>query len=119
MKIHLHEMIFYGHHGVHPEERKLGQRFIVDFTYGTDPEDDRRIRNLNDTIDYTKVYEIIKHILENQEFHLLENCANAILDSVMTAFPAVLNAKVRIRKPSVPIKGSLHSVEVEMDRSRI
>ena len=31
MKIHLNEMVFYGYHGVHPEERKLGQRFIVNF----------------------------------------------------------------------------------------
>ncbi|HHE37480.1 MAG TPA: dihydroneopterin aldolase [Candidatus Cloacimonetes bacterium] len=116
MKIHLHEMVFYGHHGVHPEERKLGQRFIVNFTFETAPEHDQEIDHIDDTIDYTKVFSIIKNILENKEFLLLENCADTILTSVLTTFPKIIQAKVKIKKPSVPIKGSLGSVEVEMDR---
>ncbi len=118
MKIRLNEMVFYGHHGVHPEERKLGQRFIVDFTYETDPNEDTNIKHIDDTIDYTAVYSIIKHILENQEFQLLENCANTILVNIIETFPKIIRAQVKIRKPSVPIKGFLNSVEVEMDRSR-
>ncbi|MBC8384024.1 MAG: dihydroneopterin aldolase [Candidatus Cloacimonetes bacterium] len=118
MKIHLNEMVFYGHHGVHPEERKLGQRFIVNFSYETDHKHDQKLEHIDDTIDYTKVFQIIKNILENKEFLLLENCANTILDSILSSFSKIIHAKVRIRKPSVPIKGSLGSVEVEMDRFR-
>jgi len=118
MKIHLYDMIFYGHHGVHPEERKLGQRFQVDFTIETDVSKDKSIRHLNDTIDYTQVYAMIKEILENREFLLLEDCANTILDSVMEKFPNIINTSVKIRKPSVPINGSLSSVEIEMERSQ-
>jgi 7,8-dihydroneopterin aldolase/epimerase/oxygenase len=117
MKIHLYDMIFYGHHGVHPEERKLGQRFQVDFTLETDPSNDKAIRHLDDTIDYTRVYAMIKEILENREFLLLEDCANTILDSVMEKFPSITHTSVKIRKPSVPINGSLSSVEIEMERS--
>ncbi|MCF7793273.1 MAG: dihydroneopterin aldolase [Candidatus Cloacimonetes bacterium] len=118
MKIYLNEMIFYGYHGVHPEERKLGQRFIVDFTYESDPKRDKEIKHLEDTIDYTKVFDIIKHTLEKREFHLLEVCANSILDHILEEFPKIIYANVRIRKPSVPINGSLDSVEVEMERNR-
>lgn len=117
MKLHLHDMIFYGHHGVHPEERKLGQRFEVDFSFETDPANDTKIKHLSDTIDYTKVYALIKDILEKEEFLLLEDCANTILDTVMQHFSNLISTKVKIRKPSVPIKGSLSSVEIEMDRS--
>jgi dihydroneopterin aldolase len=116
MKIHLHEMVFYGYHGVHPEERKLGQRFIVNFTYETNPLFDNKINLLEDTIDYTKVYAIIKNAVENHSFQLLENCANTILDTIFSAYPAIIKAQVRIKKPSVPIHGSLGSVEVEMER---
>ncbi|RLC51472.1 MAG: dihydroneopterin aldolase [Candidatus Cloacimonadota bacterium] len=118
MKIHLNDMVFYGYHGVHPEERKLGQRFIVDFTYESDSQHDAEIKNLEDTIDYTKVYDIIKHTLEVQEFYLLEVCANTLLNSILNEFPTIIHANVRIRKPSVPINGSLSSVEVEMERNR-
>ena len=118
MKIHLNDMVFYGYHGVHPEERKLGQRFIVDFTYESASQHDSEIRHLEDTIDYTKVYEIIRHTLEVKEFYLLEVCANTILESILKEFPTIIKTNVRIRKPSVPINGSLSSVEVEMERSR-
>ena len=56
MRIHLHEMVFYGYHGVHPEERKLGQRFIVNFSYKTEQANDKEIKHLEDTVDYTKVF---------------------------------------------------------------
>lgn len=118
MKIHLHEMVFYGYHGVHPEERKLGQRFIVNLTFQTENSRDQKIKHLEDTVDYTKVYDIIKHILEERNFHLLEVCANTLLDSIMAEFPEIIHIKVKIKKPSVPINGSLSSVEVEMDRNR-
>ncbi len=111
-------MVFYGHHGVHPEERKLGQRFIVNFTFETAPKHDRKIEHIDDTIDYTKVFSIIKNILENKEFLLLENCADMILTNIMRSFPKIIHAVVKIKKPSVPIKGSLGSVEVEMERKQ-
>ena len=119
MKIHLHDMVFYGHHGVHPEERKLGQRFIVNFHFSTDDKDDQSIEHITDTVDYTKVFEIIKEILETRGFFLLESCANTILDSVMDQFSEIINCTVKIQKPSVPIRGSLRSVEVEMTRNRV
>jgi 7,8-dihydroneopterin aldolase/epimerase/oxygenase len=118
MKIKLNRMVFYGHHGVHPEERKLGQRFVVDFCFETDSKHDETIEHIEDTIDYTQVFDIIKDVLENKEFMLLENCGNTILSTVMSSFPRIEYCTVNIQKPSVPIKGSLESVEVEMSRKR-
>ena len=118
MKVHLKELVFYGYHGTAPEERKLGQRFVVNFTFETIQKHDQEILILSDTVDYTKVYEIIRHIIEEHTFHLLENCANMILDNIFETFEKIITANVKIKKPSVPIKGSLDSVELEMERSR-
>ncbi len=118
MKIKLNEMVFYGFHGVHDEERKLGQRFIVTVQMSTAPEADERIRHLDDTVDYTKVYEEIKRILETHQFHLLELCAKMIADNLLAGFPLIEEVTVFIKKPSVPIRGILDSVEVEFTKSR-
>ena len=118
MKIHLNEMVFYGYHGVHPEERKLGQRFVVNLIIVTKRDLDPKIHHLRDTVDYTKIYSEIRHTMEKKQFHLLEDCANEILETVMNNFPKIMEANVRIKKPSVPINGSLGSVEVEMNRVR-
>jgi dihydroneopterin aldolase len=119
MKICLNEMVFYGYHGVFAEERSLGQRFIVSLHLYTDEEHDREIHKLEDTVDYTKVYALLKDIMESDQFHLLESVANAILDKVLMEFFLVSRAKVFIQKPSVAIQGSLKSVELIMERSRI
>jgi dihydroneopterin aldolase len=118
MIIRINEMVFYGFHGVFPEERKLGQRFIVSLLVETDPANDQEIRHLNDTVNYEKLFEVVKHNMENRQFELLENCANEILDGIFADFPLVQVAEVSIQKPGVAINGTLESVEVEMHRNR-
>jgi dihydroneopterin aldolase len=111
-------MVFYGFHGVYAEERTLGQRFIVSLHLTTDSALDSKIHKLEDTVDYTKVYAVIKEIMETNQFHLLETVANAILDRVLQEFSLIGKAEVLIQKPSVAIQGSLKSVEICMERSR-
>ena len=118
MKIHLNDMVFYGYHGVHAEERKLGQRFTVTCHLETENSLDDKIHHLKDTIDYTKVFKIIKNNLENEKFELLEICARTIIDIIMERFEKVKKVTISIKKPNVPINGNLSSVEVEMERER-
>lgn len=118
MKIILKDMMFYGYHGVEDAERTLGQRFIVTIKLTTDDKKDRFITKLEDTVDYTKVYAVIKKVMEGDVFHLLEDCANKILDTLLERFSLVESATISIRKPSVPIQGQLSFSEIEMTRGR-
>lgn len=118
MKIRLNKMVFYGYHGTQPEERKLGQRYIVDFELETASEKDADIRHIEDTIDYTRVFALIKDVMEEHSYHLMENCANHVLDTVMSSFENIIFAEIKIKKPSVPIIGSLDSAEIIMYRKR-
>ena len=118
MKIKLNKMVFFGYHGTQPEERTLGQRYIVNFELETKAEHDHKIRYIEDTIDYTKVYALIKHVMEKHSYLLMENCANYVLDEVMKNFPEIIRSEICIKKPAVPINGSLDSAEVIMERKR-
>ena len=118
MIIRLNEMVFYGFHGTHDEERRLGQRFIVTVQLHTDPAQDSKIKRLEDTTDYTKVYEDIRELMETHQFLLLEDCANTLAGKLLEDYPLLRQVEVNIQKPSVHIPGSLKSVEVELSRSR-
>lgn len=118
MIIKLNDMVFYGYHGVHDEERRLGQRFIVSVLLHTDPALDAGIRHLEDTVDYTRVYADVREIMETHQFQLLEVCANTVADKLLRDYPLLTEVSLRIQKPSVPIQGSLASVEVELCRKR-
>ncbi len=118
MKITLKNMIFYGYHGIHKEERTLGQRFAIDITVENSSISDKNIKKLEDTIDYTKIFYSIKKIVEGYKFHLLELLCNKILDAIFCDFPLVERCNIKIRKVAVPIDGQLDYVQVEMDRKR-
>lgn len=111
-------MVFYGYHGTRKEERTLGQRFAVDVSLENNSQNDRIIKKLEDTIDYTKIFYSIKEIVENYKFHLLELLCNKILDKIFYDFPLVERCNIKIRKIAVPIDGQLDYVQVEMDRTR-
>jgi dihydroneopterin aldolase len=44
---------------------------------------DSGILNLEDTVDYTKVYDDIREIMETHQFQLLEVCANTVADKLL------------------------------------
>jgi len=118
VKIKLNKMVFFGYHGTFAEERKLGQRYIVDIMLETDATHDPDIIKLEDTVDYTKVFDLIKHVMETHSYHLIENCGNHVLDELFEQFEEVVFAEISIKKPSVAIKGSLDSAEIVMERHR-
>ena len=58
--IALVEMAFYAYHGAHPEERVLGQRFVVDLEADTDLQPAGRSDALDDTVDYGALYRTVR-----------------------------------------------------------
>ncbi len=118
MNITLKNMIFYGYHGLHEAERTLGQRFAIDVTVSSDPELDAKVKVLQDTIDYTQIFEVVKEHVENYKYHLLEKLANEIITAILNDFILVQNVSLKVRKIAVPINGTLDYVELEMHRDR-
>ena len=57
-RIILKGMQFYGFHGVNPEERTLGQTYVVDLEVELDLQPAGRSDNLEDTISYTQLYRV-------------------------------------------------------------
>lgn len=110
--VRLHNMLFYGYHGAFEEETALGQRFQVDveFQYNAAPAYQSDV--LQDAISYEKVYRLIEEVFTSQNFKLLETLVSRMIQAVIEVFP-VQELCVRVRKPSVPIKGVLDFVEVE------
>jgi dihydroneopterin aldolase len=118
MNITLKNMIFYGYHGLHEAERTLGQRFAIDVTVSSDPELDAKVKVLQDTIDYTQIFEVVKEHVENYKYHLLEKLANEIINAILKNFVLVQKVSLKVRKIAVPINGTLDYVELEMQRDR-
>jgi dihydroneopterin aldolase len=117
-KIHLTGMVFYGYHGVRLAERELGQRFIVDLEIEKDLSVAGSTDSLTDTVSYSSVYTLVKEVVEEGTHYLLENVAETIAGLILGRFE-VDAVHVTVKKPHVPIQGSVMSyAAVEITRRR-
>jgi dihydroneopterin aldolase len=116
-KITLQGMEFYGYHGVLPEERSLGQRFIVDLELELDLRPSGETDDLALTIDYARVFELVESVVRGRPRRLIESVAEDIASAVLEQFPAAA-AVVRIKKPQAPVPGTFAWMAVEIRRIR-
>lgn len=116
-RIRLHNMVFYAYHGVYGAEKELGQRFAVDVELEADLQPAGRSDDFDRAIDYQKVYNLVRDIVEGQDFRLIEGLAERIAQDVLASFP-VEGVVVRVRKPHVAMGGLLDYVEVEIHRRK-
>jgi 7,8-dihydroneopterin aldolase/epimerase/oxygenase len=118
-EILLEGMRFYGYHGVNPEEQALGQRFAVDVVLVVDLRRAGQSDELAHTVSYSAVYKVVRGIVEGEPRQLIEAVAEEIAATILTEFPRVARVTVTVRKPEVPMKGSmLDAAGVRITRSR-
>ncbi|HEY8285676.1 MAG TPA: dihydroneopterin aldolase [Chloroflexota bacterium] len=113
----LEQMVFFGYHGAYPAERELGQRFIVDLALGVDLEPAGASDNLDDTVNYARIFDVVRGVVEGPPCNLLEAVAGRIADAVLTE-ERIRWCRVRLAKPGVAIPGSLAGAAVQITRGR-
>ncbi|MBP5187459.1 MAG: dihydroneopterin aldolase, partial [Clostridiales bacterium] len=74
-KIVLKNMRFRSFSGVLPEEKKDGQEFVITLTLTLKDIPGCRTDKLSDTVDYGKVFSIVKDYVENASVDLIEYMA--------------------------------------------
>lgn len=112
-KIEIKNMEFYGYHGCFAEERKIGTHFLVDISFESDSSLAEQTDNVEDTVDYSKVYLLIKKEMQ-QSSHLLEHIARRIINRVKKEFPNINKINVNVKKLNPPVGGKMDYVSVEL-----
>lgn len=103
--IQLQSIRLFGHHGVTEEEQKIGQVYEVSIRLHTRCGEAMLHDQLDDTINYAQVYEIVKQKMSVPS-KLLENVAWRIANELLKTFSCrLLGGSVSIGKLSPPIPG--------------
>ena len=114
--LRLRNMRFFAHHGLFAAEEELGQHFEVD----VELRGDFSAAGLNDShgesLDYPRVYEIVREVVTQRRFKLVEALAEHIARAVGESF-APIDLTVRVRKPNPPLDAHFDGIEVELRRS--
>ncbi len=108
---------FFAYHGFHKEEKKMGNRYGVDIMVDTNFETAAARDKLTETIDYTKLYEVIRAEMQ-QPSKLLEHIAQRISTKVLDAFPQANAVEITVSKYNPPIGGICKRAYVSFSISR-
>ncbi len=110
---------FFGYHGLHPEERTLGQRFLVDVVVELDLRAAGQLDELDETVNYNSIYSVVRAVVEGEPMMLVEAVADRTARAVLESFPRVTAAEVTVRKPAATIRGAhLDAVGARVRRVR-
>lgn len=107
-----------GRHGVMEEERTLGQRFYLDIEVATDARRASANDDYRKAICYAALCDLAAQVSEAGPYRLIETFAERVIEAILSRFPTVTGARVRIRKPGAPINASFDTVGVELTRQR-
>ena len=110
-KIEIEGMEFYAYHGHYKAEQIVGSRFIVDVYIETDLKAVSESDNLDDTVDYQKIYKIVKKEMETVS-KLLEHIGNRIIKTIKNNFEHIDKITVRVSKINPPLGGKVNKVSI-------
>lgn len=117
-KIIIKNLNIYAYHGVFQEEKEKGQPFFVSAELALDLRKASFSDELEDTVNYADVCEVIKRTVTEEKCDLIEAVAENICNEILLQYQAVKSVKIRVSKPHAPIDMKFDTVAVELQRSR-
>ena len=108
--IHLHKVLFHAYHGIHDEEKILGNEYELsaDIIFY---EKDEVIHSIHQTINYVDIYKIVRQRMDIPSL-LLETVVMDIGNSIKNDYNDVKSISIHLKKIHPPVTGFQGSVGV-------
>lgn len=111
--IHLNNLVFFSHHGVHEEETIVGTEFKLNVAISFN--ETGKIVSLDQTINYVVVYNIIKEHMKKPS-RLLETVAMQVADDIYKIDKRIKTININISKLNPPINNFTGNVGVTYNK---
>lgn len=115
-QIHIKNLEIFAHHGVFPEENKLGQKFLVSATLYTGTRQAGKHDDLTQSIHYGEVSQMITEYLQQHTWKLLETVVENLAEEMLLTIPRLEAVRLELKKPWAPVGLPLETVSVEIER---
>lgn len=105
---------FHAYHGYYEKERSDGNDFEVDLIFRGDMRSAGDSDDLQDTIDYQEVLNIVASVMEGPSCKLIETLAKQIGDQLFDHFEEARELEVAVRKLHPPLDTKTAYSEIRM-----
>jgi dihydroneopterin aldolase len=96
-----------------PQERKVGADFLVSLRVGYPLADAMQSDEVADTLDYAKLYEVVRREMEIPS-KLLEHVVGRIAKAIAETFPQVTSIDLSLTKQNPPMGADCTGASVEI-----
>ena len=107
--VELKKVHFHAFHGLYEEEKKAGNDYEFNLSVSWDAE--ALITNLNETVNYVKLYELVKAEMKNPR-QLLETLLMELAEIIHQEFQFVKEINMSVAKLNAPILNFIGSTSV-------
>ena len=115
-KISIKNLEVFAHHGVFPEENKLGQKFLVSAILYTDTRAAGMTDDLTKSIHYGIVSQKITEFLQQHTYQLIETAAEQLVQELLLTTEHLQAVTLELKKPWAPVGLPLETVSVTITR---
>jgi len=117
-KVILKGLEIFAYHGVNPEEKENGQRFVLDITVLADLSKACQSDNVGDTVNYAALRKAVTAAFCAEKYDLIERAAEVVCQAVLEGFSQVEEITLCVKKPEAPMNAVFDYAAVEITRSR-
>ena len=83
MKYEINNIKLFGYHGIYEDEKNKGRNYIISVSYQTQININRINDNINNVIDYSKIYTDITQLFNSKRYNLIESIAKDIYEHLV------------------------------------
>lgn len=111
--ITLNDLRFHAYHGVMPQERLVGNDYLLTLRIGYDISRAMVSDDVADTLNYAEVYQAVKAEMDIPS-SLLEHVAARIGRKLFETFPCILSVTIQLMKRNPPMGACCEGASVEL-----
>ncbi len=116
--IEIRDLVVFANHGVLPEEKSMGQKFVISLKLYTDMRKTVETDDISEAVNYAEVCAFVTEFTKINRCKLIEAAADNIARALLVSYPAINSVEITLKKPWAPIGLPLESVAVKIKRSR-
>lgn len=117
-RIVIKDLEVFANHGVFPEEKALGQKFLLSAEISFDMSPLAQSSDLTKSVHYGEVCHLMTQVFQGVSHDLIETAGLALVDAIFANYPICRQIEVEIKKPWAPIGLPLQGVSVVLSRKK-
>lgn len=115
-KLYIKDFEVFAYHGVFPEEKTLGQKFLISVTLSLDMQEAALTGDLTKSVHYGELCHALEVEFKKESHDLIETAGEMLATFVLKHYPMVKDVSITIKKPWAPILKSMDTVAIEINR---